>query len=286
MKRFLVPTDFSQTANHAAAYAWKLAVKLKAELILCNAVILPAEVPMASAMMWPADESDSLLENSTLELDKLKASLVAAAAPSGFKPEVLTMNEAGPLSVITDEIVRNQHIQLVIIGSHGTSGLNEFFLGDHSRDFINQCRVPLLIVPAGTALKPVKKIAFAGNIRNPKIDLQAINELIDFARPLRAEIMLTYVSDKNPETPEFEAWIGDFIALLRKNTGYSAVFYRIVLNKQFATGFDWLCEHGEIDMLAMVHRNQGFIGTLFKGNQTQKMARHISVPLLVFPEKE
>jgi hypothetical protein len=43
MKTILFPTDFSENAKHAIRYGYYLSRQIKADIVLCNAVIIPAE---------------------------------------------------------------------------------------------------------------------------------------------------------------------------------------------------------------------------------------------------
>ena len=47
MKTVVIATDFSDNAKHAAEYGYALATQFKADIVLCNAFIVPAEVPDA-----------------------------------------------------------------------------------------------------------------------------------------------------------------------------------------------------------------------------------------------
>ena len=283
MKTFLVASDFSSNARNAAIFAYQLAKPMKADIILCNAVVVTSEVPIASAMVWSVEECENLIDSSLHELKQLKSSLELGDTSKTFKPAITCINDSGTLSDIIEEVVKSQKIALTIIGMHGSSGLNQFILGNHSRELINHTRIPLLIVPAETKTNHIRKIAFAADFKKPERDLTSIYALIEFARPLEAEILLTYVCDTDFESPEFQHWIQEFMTELSNKANYPHIYYRIIRNKQVILGLDWLCLHGQVDMLAMVHRSKTFMENLFRGSNTQKMAQHIPVPLLVFP---
>ena len=72
MKTLLIPTDFSANAKHAVEYGYNLAKQIKANVMLCNAVIVPAEMPQAGFVIWPMEEYDVLMDDSADELKKLK----------------------------------------------------------------------------------------------------------------------------------------------------------------------------------------------------------------------
>ncbi|WP_428329500.1 universal stress protein [Mucilaginibacter sp.] len=285
MKKFLFPTDFSANAMHAAVYGYSLARQVKANIILCNAVIVPAEIPQAGMVAWPMEESDLLLKDSSSELKSLKSHLEPVSGGEGFKPGISYLNGSGTVVNVINHIVESQEIDLVIMGTHGSSGLTTLLLGNHSREMIDNIAAPLLLVPPNATISAIKKIAFATDFTRPQDDLECIYKLITLARPLNAEILLTHIYDEKSQSPEFKKWVADFITELSNKANYPNIYYRFVKSRDTKPGLDWLCEHGDINMLAMVHRSHSFMDSLFRGSQTQKMAAHIPVPLLVFPVK-
>jgi nucleotide-binding universal stress UspA family protein len=284
MKKFLFPTDFSENAMHAAVYGYNLAKQVKARVILCNAVIVPSEVPQSGMIAWPMEESDILLQDSNAELKRIKVHLESAETGEGYHPAISYLNRSGRVIDIVNHMIDSQEIDLVIIGTHGSSGLSTLLLGNHSRQMIDFVACPLLLVPPAAPVKQVKKIAFATDFTNPAEDLNCIYRLITLARRLNAEILLTHIHSQKQETQEFQKWVKEFVTDLSNKADYPNIYYRVVKSGNIKNGLDWLCAHGNIDILAMVHRNHNFIDSLFRGSQTQKMARHIPVPLLVFPQ--
>ena len=279
MKTLLIPTDFSATSKHAAEYGYKLAKQIKASVVLCNSVILPAEIPQAGLVVWPLEEYDVLIEGSTDELKKLKSSLTKNS--EGFKPTVTYINTAGILTDVVSDICATMNIDLIVMGTHGSTGLTSFFLGNHSRNMIEYATCALLLVPPTAVLKPVKKIAFATDFTYPEDDLKSIYQLIPIAKLLNAEILVTHIYNEKQQNAHFKHWLNEFLSELSNKANYAHIYYRLVKDTNTENGLDWLCSHGQVDILAMVHRRHNFLYNFINGNHTQKMARHISIPLLV-----
>jgi len=285
MKTILFPTDFSENAKHAIRYGYYLSRQIKADIILCNAVIIPAEAPQAGLVAWPMEESDTLLKDSTAELVKLKSFIEKSRNKSGFQPAISYLNQSGILTDVVNQIIANKKIDLVIIGTHGSSGLTTLLLGNHSRSMIDGVNSPLLLIPPAAKLSPVKKIAFATDFKNPKEDIKSIAALADLAKPLNAEILLTHIYENADKSPEFEQWIKQFVRELPAKIDFSKIKYTMYKSNGAQSGLEWLCDNGDIDILAIMHRSHTFIDSLFRGSQTQKIAGQIPIPLLVFPEK-
>jgi nucleotide-binding universal stress UspA family protein len=283
MKKFLFPTDFSANAKHALDYGYSLAKHVKANVIICNAIVEPAEIPQSGLVSWPMEESELLEKDSNHELKELIEKLEDKEETASFKPSITCRNESGTVIEMVNHWGHSQNIDLVIIGTHGSSGLSTLLLGNHSRMMIDEINKPLLLVPPAAAITQVKKIAFATDFKNPAEDMECIHKLIKLARPLNAEILITHIYNEEYRAATFQRVIDKFMVKVSDNANYPNIYYREVKARPLVSGLDWLCEHGNIDILAMVHRSHNFIDSLFRGSQTQKMANHIPIPLLVFP---
>jgi nucleotide-binding universal stress UspA family protein len=284
MKKLLISTDFSAYAAHAASYGYALAKQIKADITLCNAFIVPAEIPQAGVVVWPMETYNMVLKSSADGLKQLKIDL-ESKYHSGYTPVVSLVNEMGTLTDVVKSLVDSHPIDLVVMGTHGSSGLSTVILGNHSKRMINESAKPLLLVPFTAPVKPVKKIAYATDFKHPEKDLLTIYRLIPFAKELDAEILLTHVLNGTHQSPTFKKWLDNMLTDVSNKADYPKIYYRLIKNSEPECGLDWLCEHGQVDILAMLHHKQGFLHNLLYGSHTQKMAEHITIPLLVFPEK-
>jgi nucleotide-binding universal stress UspA family protein len=285
MKTLLFSTDFSANAKHAAEYGYRLAKQIKANIVLCNAVTVPAEVPQAGVVVWPMEESEVLLDDSTNELQRLKAHLEQNDHSVSFRPAIGYANGAGTVTDVVEHITANRQIDLVVMGTHASDSLSTFLLGDHSKKMIDSAIQPLLLIPPEAAFAPIKKIAFATDFKQLDVDMAAIYTLIPMVRALNAEILLTNVYDEKNHSHEFQRLINRFLLELSNKADYPHIYYRLIKNSRTETGLDWLCEHGHVDILAMVHHSHNFFYNILTGSYTKKMAGHIPIPLLVFPAR-
>jgi nucleotide-binding universal stress UspA family protein len=284
IKTFLLPTDFSSASTHAVGYAYNLATQIKANIVLCNAVLLPAESPQVGLSVWPPEESDILLQDSADKLKDLASGMGNVEKKDAFKPGIKCINRSGSVYQAIQEIIANEPIDLVAIGTHETGMWDTLLLGDEARSLIDDATRPLLLVPPSAAIAPVKTIAFATDFKDLKRDMDCIYSLLSLARPLKAEILLTHVYDGESQSAESKQTIANMIKELCEKGDYPHIYFRSFENSSVESGLEWLCQHSLVNILAMVHRSHNFIDSLFRGSQTQKMAGHLPIPLLVFPE--
>ena len=284
MKAILIPTDFSDNATRAAECGYMLAKQLKANVILFNAFTIPVDTPQAAIVMWPMYEHDEMPQSCNDFLHALQQHLEVMDT-TGFMPVIQCIGKAGSMGETIGDVMSEHEIGLVVMGTHGGSGLSGLLLGNHARHMIDDTKYPLLLIPPYDNLRPIKKIAFASDHQNLIDDLDSIYELIEMAKYLFADIVLSFVSDEKTHTAEFEKYLKDLLVELSNKADYPHIYYRLIKNGSVERGLEWLCEHGGIDMLAMVHRPHSFTSQLVKGSHTKKMADRITLPLLVFPAK-
>jgi len=144
-KRILVTTDFSEAGDHAIPHAFRMAADHGAEVLLLHVLETIVAPNPLYAHYYPTDlltpeiraraESDArqaLLErvpNDTL-----------AAVPHRI---VITHGMPG------EEIIRTaqeEQADLVVISTHGRTGLKRFFLGSTAERVVRHVECPVLVV--------------------------------------------------------------------------------------------------------------------------------------------
>jgi nucleotide-binding universal stress UspA family protein len=285
MKTIIVPTDFSPSAYNAARYAMHLAKETKSHIILCNAMLIPVAGPMAGQIAAPIEDYDSLKQNIDDELQRYAQQMEErdkdSTIPASHHPTVTCKSEVGPVSDVVCNMVNDTKANMVVMGMSGARGLSRVLLGSKSRDMIEAACFPVLLVPAQFIFRGIKKIAFATDLSVG--DIEIIHSLAGIARCFNAEILITHITDKKYDVAETKRMVDGFLSQVSDRVNYPKIYYRHVKSMDVDHGLNWLAIHSMVDMMAMVHRPHDVLDKIFKGSHTQKLAKHITVPLLVFP---
>lgn len=280
MKTLLLLTDFSSTANHAVVYGYDFAKLLEAEVILCNVVNVPAEIPQYETILLPFGNYDLIEEESIEELKRLKKYLEHHDHNKGFHPPVSYLCETGVLTDKIYNLVSKRQIDLIIMGTHASSGLKHLLLGNHTRYMLDMISVPLLLVSPKEKLTQIKWIAFATDFNRNEIP--ALCKLTKFASLLEAEIILMHVRNEDPSQKMDRQQ--QFLSTVKKECHYPKILCQSIENKSIVKGLEKLCnKNGRDGLLSIVHKNRNFINEILIGSQTQKLAKRLVLPLLVLP---
>jgi universal stress protein A len=133
----LVPTDFSADADYALEYAMTLASTLQARLTLLH-VIEPLVVGSVETM--PYTFIQDLEDKITQAMAPYHERVTAAGLACDY-----TIVHGVPFQVII-ETARTAHIDLIIMGTHGRTGLRHVLLGSVAERVVRLAPCPVLVV--------------------------------------------------------------------------------------------------------------------------------------------
>ncbi|MCC8408518.1 universal stress protein [Mucilaginibacter sp. UR6-1] len=280
MKTLFVPTDFSAAAENAAQYALAIAQATRANVKLFNVFMVAAATPMAAQVAWPLYNYEAVVESTNAELNKLANKLTNLDDSRAV--EVLTSCEsaAGNVAEMINQKAVDERACMVVMGTSGSGDVQHFFLGSTSNNLISKIAVPLLLVPPKYQFKPIKRIAIATDLSDSEIEV--IQSVASLAKYFNAELVLFHVTDDKYE-PEYAKKIDVYLREVTNRINYSNVFYRHVKSTDVNHGVEWIVEHGLVDMLAIIHQEHNFFDKLFSRSHTHHAAKHIDIPLLVYP---
>jgi nucleotide-binding universal stress UspA family protein len=130
--RILCPIDFSETSAKAMKHAEQVAEKFGAELILLHAFDTP-ETYDRKGQTRPADrELEPKLRN--IQSTRVKLSHALHAGSPG---EVICW------------FAEEKQCDLIVMGTHGRTGLKHFFLGSVAEHVVRHARCPVLVLRTG-----------------------------------------------------------------------------------------------------------------------------------------
>jgi nucleotide-binding universal stress UspA family protein len=140
--RILVPTDFSETADAALAYAKTLATQFGASLhlvhVFSDPYVLPAYVPEVYTEV-PAVVREEALR-------RVDADLQTRAAGGCQTGPIVTTTLFGLTAKELVRYVADHDIDLIVMGTHGRHGVAHFLLGSVAEHLVRISPCPVLVV--------------------------------------------------------------------------------------------------------------------------------------------
>ncbi|WP_456311559.1 universal stress protein [Pseudomonas shirazensis] len=276
MKKILVPTDFSETATNAFVHALEFAKIVNAELILLHTF----EIPVYDSQFFPENYASIY---SSLELAQFEAfkdeipKLRAIAIERNLGDIVITHRLMdGDLLYNLKNAVREDKIDFVIMGTTGVSDWTKFFLGSNTSSVISEVEVPVLCVPIDSKCKKIKTIGFTTRYREK--DKKELRKVLKIAQKTGAKVKSLYVKTSNSDVADstIREWEVEFAS-------ENVEFLVLPSDEVKETILDFIL-YKDIDILTTITHKKSFFESLFDSSFTQKIAKQVSVPVLVMHE--
>lgn len=162
IENILFPTDFSSTANNALNLAVEIAKSHSAKLHLLH-VIIPQYVAMIGEIPFGTSY------DTWADLEKINKQNLESLAKSLRKKHRISVSIHTKIGYVADTIEKTtlQHnIDLIIMGTHGSSLFKDLLLGSNTYQTIKNSVCPVLTIPAEfkateflNVLFPVRNVA-------------------------------------------------------------------------------------------------------------------------------
>lgn len=143
-KNILVPVDFSDTAVNATKLAVALARETGGELTLMHIGVVPHFYATELGMSGPSGPlftqmSQEIAREQRTRLDRLAQDSVPADIPCRT-----LIREGFPPEEILEQVEEGGH-DLVVMGTHGRTGLKRALLGSVTERVVRECTVPVMV---------------------------------------------------------------------------------------------------------------------------------------------
>src|SRR5581483_5891277 len=141
IKTILVPTDFSDYAEHAYSWAVGLAADCKAKVILFHASPKMSHLAFPESVYYP--DLARMEQELIADAEKRVTEFAAKKGTSAVAVETrVTLGE--PVWEIC-RMAEREHVDLIIMGSNGRTGLSHVVLGSVAERVVRHASCPVLV---------------------------------------------------------------------------------------------------------------------------------------------
>lgn len=270
INRILFPTDFSENADKALYFAAEVAQFTGADLHILHAQHVPT-VDVQDAAMVLDTAMYELKEISEKDILALKEKVERKY----YLKNVTTEVEFGFARDLIIDKANELNIDLVIMGTKGSSDVLDNLLGGVTTNVMKSIRHNLMIVPSNAKFEKFKKIAFASKLESEDID--KLNWLIEFTRLFNPEIHLIHFIGKNKELNEPQKEV-----ISKMVHSHADLMMEVLEGDHAAQAIENYIVSEKIELLAMRAGERGFFEDLFHKSVTRHVAMHSETPLIVF----
>ena len=156
IKNILFPTDFSEVANNAMQIAIAMANRQNATLHLLH-VIVPQYLSIVGDTAFTLNSVDwfDVEVKSRENLEKM-----AEEIRKEFNVKISPITTMGYVMESIERYSENLSADIIVMGTHGNSGVREFFIGSNAYSTIKNVTCPVLTIPINSSKTSFENVLF------------------------------------------------------------------------------------------------------------------------------
>ena len=143
IRRILHPSDFSKASAAAFTKAVELAKTNGAELVLLHVLAPPLALMAGEGYVSPTVYED-LEQSARAYASKELARLVAKAKKAGVRAKAVLRDGVAHEQIV--RAARSPQADMIVIGTHGRTGLAKLFLGSVAGRVVSTAKCPVMTV--------------------------------------------------------------------------------------------------------------------------------------------
>ena len=274
MKSILVPVDFSKQAKYAAKVAAKIAKKTNAKILLLHMLELPTGIIDPSSFGNSSNTPTTLLFlkrahekfEEFKELDFLE----------GIEVEDSVLFHKAYDGIIDES--KKHNVDLIVMGSKGTSGLEEMLVGSNTEKVVRNSDIPVVVIKQDVEDFKIENIVFASNFKEEnKI---AFPKILNFAKLFDSTLHLLKINTIHnfETTKESSDAIKNFIS----GSDLGEFTLNIYNDVSVESGILNFAKVIDADVIILNTHGRRGLAHLFSGSIGEDLANHAKLPVITF----
>jgi nucleotide-binding universal stress UspA family protein len=296
IRRILVPVDFSGPSHTAVNYGVSLALQFNARLILTHIV------PSSTALVYTFPTQSFAFEQ---EQAKYAKSMMPDLVPEDYRQrlDLQTIVKVGEVRSELLGIVKDEKIDLVVMGTHGRNSVEKFFLGSLTERMLRKLPVPILTVSrldSARALQtagpvPLRHVLYATDLSDSaEVGLKFSVELargtgarLTVLHVLKAVDTVYWGTEGGYVAEELEMFREDAFSRLKhslpeKGTEGVAITPMMTEGDPFREIIR-VADEEKVDLIVMNLQGKGLVERALLGSTAERVIRSAHVPVLSIP---
>lgn len=271
MKTIVVPVDFSEQSEYALKVAASLAKKHGAEILTLHMLELNQAVITSSEGYHPEQTVFFIKLAEKRFKDFLNKDYLDKIKVTPIIKHYKVFSEV-------DEIAKKHDAELIVMGSHGTDGLKEIFIGSNAEKVVRNSEIPVLVIKNKMDNFKIERFVFACDFKLE--NLKAFEKAKRFAEILSAEIDLVYINtpgDNFLSTADAYKQINAF--LHKANIADEVEIYN---DYSVERGILNYSENNSADAIGIPTHGRKGLSHFFMGSIGEDVANHSKIPVVTF----
>ncbi|WP_103864150.1 universal stress protein [Aquimarina sp. I32.4] len=274
-KKILLPTDFSKNAWNAITYALELYKNESCDFYILNTFNVTGYALESMAVPEPGEKFyEEAKEKSEQGLGKILERLSFRDDYANHK--FYMVSQFNDILDAIKDIVEKQDIEMIIMGTKGTTNAREVIYGSNTVLVMEKSRgCPVMAIPSESSYDTLQEIVFPTDFKM-NFKRRELQSLIEVVKRSNATVCVVYISNGDSLTEEQE----NNKKLLEESFEGLKISFHTLHNIDVKSGVRCFVESRDSDMITFFNRKHSFFGSIFSRPMVKDLGHNSTVPVL------
>ena len=275
MKTILYATDYSQNSVAALRQAHLMTKKFGAKLFVMHVFDIP--LTLSTVSISHIKKEKRLFKENDTRLKEFCTEHLGDIWEGGDINFVVEENVSVVQTIL--EKATALEVDLIVVGTMGTSAVKEFFIGSATTALIKKAPCAVLAVPPTFTPENIQTMVYATDFE--QADIFAINRLVQIAKKFNSKINIVHISTNGEYAGDQQLeW---FKEMLHQKVTYNKMEFDLILEDDIFEGLNRYLKQSNASLLAMLERkDSSFFQRFLQKDKVKKMVSSITIPLISF----
>lgn len=275
MKKIIVPIDFSEHSEYALKTAAKLAKKNNAEILVLHML------EMSDVLLTA---SEGLQYENTVYFYKLSEQKIEKFLKKDYLSGIKVTPIIKHFKVFSEvnDVALKHNVDLIVMGSHGSNGVAEFFIGSNTERVVRNADIPVLVVKNNVTDVNFEIVVFACDFAEESI--KPYINMVKMFSEIGSKLYMLYVNLPNERfisSAEIEKRVVNFFTKADGNLSrMKDVHY--VSDYTVEAGILNFSNKIGADIIAVPTHGKKGLAHFFEGSIGEDVANHAALPVITF----
>ena len=275
MKTILVPVDFSSHSEYALEAAANIARKQKAEIVVVHMMGLPDSF-LTKDQKQEVFNAIYFMKITKKKFDKFldKDYLEGIDVSQAVKTHKVFSE--------INEVAKEYEADLIVMGSHGSTGVKEAFIGSNTEKVVRTADIPVLVIKDRVKDFNIQKAVFVTDFSLDTLQTFVSARKFFEVFGVQPKVLFINIPEKFMSTKEMELKAYNFlvdVGMDNKKFSDDIIFYD---DYTVERGIFNYCNEMEIDAIAIPTHGRKGVGHFFFGSVGEDVANHSEIPVVTF----
>lgn len=276
MKKILVPIDFSDHSDYALEVAAQLAKKYNTEIVALHMMGI-------SQAVLTKDDSQEVME--AMFYMKLAEKRFAEFLEKDYLKGIKVHNTVQNYKEFQEinNVAKEFDCDLIVMGSHGSSGIHEMFVGSNTEKVVRHSDLPVLVIKSRVRNFNLEKVVFASNFDQEVIHVfQKVTRLFNL---FDAKLQLVFINtpgDGFRSSQEMYDRFLQFILEAKVDQKYSITDIDTYNAYSIEEGIFSYSNYVNADAIAIPTHGRKGLAHFFSGSISEDLVNHSDLPVITF----